>query len=130
MNEFQKYIVAGLLNTGTGYCVFWVGLQYMRLSPEAANAIGYAIALTVAFLLNRFFVFAKARLSTNTLIRFISSFAISFTLNQGTLFILLHFFSSPAEIAQVFSMATYTISFYLLNKYFAFAETPFFFRVK
>lgn len=122
--EIQKYIIAGFVNTAVGYSVFFVALRWMNLDPEIANAVGYAVALTIAFFLNRSFVFAGANSAPNSPVRFIVSFAIAFALNQAALFVLIRMFSLPAEIAQIFSMALYTVAFYLLNKHFAFRAYP------
>lgn len=120
MNELIKYVVAGLINTATGYGVFWVLLRWVGYSPELANTIGYIVALCVAFLLNLFFVFKGATVSSATVLRFFVAFAGAFILNQAVLFVLFRIFSIRPEIAQIFSMSAYTVGFYLLNKYYVF----------
>jgi len=125
MSELQKYIFAGVINTITGYCVFLAALRLMGIRAEFANAVGYAVALTVAFILNKFYVFAKNKNPNYTLLRFSFSFAIAFVINQGVLIFFLRFFSLPAEFAQILSMSAYTVSFYLLNKWFVFRDTKF-----
>jgi putative flippase GtrA len=120
MNELIKYVVAGLVNTATGYGVFWVLLRWVGYSPELANTIGYIVALCVAFLLNRFFVFKGATVSVATVVRFFVAFASAFLLNQVVLFVLFRILSVRPEIAQIFSMSAYTAGFYLLNKYCVF----------
>lgn len=123
MNELIRYGIAGVINTATGYGVFWVLLRQAAFSPELANAVSYAIALGVAFLLNRFFVFSGAKASAGAVLRFIAAFAASFSLNQAVLFVLFRIFSIPAEIAQVFAMIVYTVVFYLMNKHFIFKDS-------
>jgi putative flippase GtrA len=120
LNEFSRYIIAGVVNTATGYGIFWALLKSTSLGPEIANSIGYAIALGVAFILNRVFVFEGARIFAAAATRFVIAFAIAFLLNQAVLFILFRLLSVRPEIAQIFAMATYTVTFYLLNKHFVF----------
>ena len=120
MNQLSKYLIAGLVNTVVGYGVFWISLRWANYSPETANAIGYAFGLLVAFLLNRFFVFVAASSTIFTVIRFIFAFAIAFAINQATLYFCFRILMIPAEIAQIIAMVSYTITFYLLNKYYAF----------
>jgi putative flippase GtrA len=124
LNEAFRYAIAGAANTAAGYGAFWIALRGLRFSPEAANATGYIIALGVAFLLNRFFVFTGARISVPAAVRFLISFAVAFVLNQLVLFLLVRMHSVLPEIAQIFAMVVYTISFYVLNKYVVFAATP------
>lgn len=120
MNELVKYMIVGLINTAIGYGVFWTLLHWVGCSPELANAFGYAIALCVAFYLNRIFVFSGANSSTSSMLRFFVAFAAAFLLNQAVLIVSFRVFLVPAEIAQVFAMVVYTIIFYLLNKFYVF----------
>lgn len=120
MSVLTKYVIAGLVNTATGYGVFWVLLRRFKYSPELANTIGYIVALSVAFLLNSLFVFKCGNVSVATVLRFLTSFAGAFLLNQAVLFFLFRVFSIRPEISQVFSMTAYTIGFYILNKYYVF----------
>lgn len=122
MNEIFKYVVAGVVNTVVGYGVFWISLRGLRTSPEAANAIGYIMALCIAFILNKFFVFTNSRISLHTIIRFIVSFMAAFMLNQGVIICLVRIYSVLPEVAQGFAMFTYTVSFYVFNKYFVFVD--------
>lgn len=125
MNELIKYVIAGLINTATGYGVFWMLWRWCGCSPELANAIGYVIALCVAFYLNRFFVFAGADSSMSSILRFFAAFAAAFLLNQAVLIVFFRIFLVPAEIAQAFAMIVYSVTFYLLNKHFVFKALKF-----
>jgi putative flippase GtrA len=120
LSEIAKYTVAGIINTCVGYAVFWIALRWIGFGPAAANTIGYAIALSVSFLLNRFFVFSNSQPFIHAAGRFAIAFCIAFSLNQFVLFILLGTFLLSAEIAQIFAMAAYTLTFYFLSKYFVF----------
>ena len=121
MIEIFKYSFAGILNTAVGYAVFWIALRVLHLSPETANAIGYVFTLGLAFLLNRFFVFTGARLSLPIGLRFVVAFIVAFALNHGVLVLLVRIYLVLPEVAQILSMIVYTISFFVLNKYFVFA---------
>lgn len=121
MNEFIKFLVAGVINTLTGYGVFWIMWKWAGFSPEGANAIGYVTALLLAFILNHFFVFSGSVFSMTSVTRFIAAFGTAFAINQGVLFVLFRIFFVPPEIAQVFAMTVYTIIFYFLNKWFVFS---------
>ncbi|MEW9571389.1 GtrA family protein [Rhodanobacter sp. Si-c] len=115
--EVLRYGIAGLINTALGYAIFLGVLAWTRLSPQQANAIGYGVGLSMAFLLNRYFVFAHAKLSFEAALRFVVCFMIAFALNQLVLTLLLRAWHMRSEIAQLFAMATYIIMFYMLNKH-------------
>lgn len=121
MIEITKYAVAGVINTCVGYAVFWIAFRWIGLGPALANAIGYAIALSVAFLLNKYFVFSNSQPFVHAAGRFAAAFSVAFSLNQFVLFILLRMFFLSGEVAQIFAMAVYTLTFYFLCKYFVFA---------
>ncbi|EGU58746.1 GtrA family protein [Vibrio tubiashii ATCC 19109] len=55
--QFIKFLSVGVINTVIGYGTFLVFLRFLAIDPEVANAIGYLFALTVAFFLNKNFVF-------------------------------------------------------------------------
>lgn len=124
MGEVLRYAIAGLINTAIGYAVFWMALRWAGFSPEAANALGYGIALSVAFVLNRVFVFEGARLTLPAALKFALSFLAAFGLNQAVLVYFVEGRALLPEIAQIFAMATYTVAFYLFNKHFVFSSRP------
>lgn len=115
-----KYIFAGIANTAIGYGIFLALITLLNMNPAYANAIAYVVALIVAFLLNKTFVFSQSTTDRSTVPKYILAFAISFTLNQLVLMITYRWLGVHAEIAQIFAMTSYTIAFYLLNKEFVF----------
>lgn len=116
-NEIFRYVIAGGVNTLIGYGVFLVALWRADLSPELSNILGYSVGLSIAFVLNRFFVFKGVCFSLWSSVRFLTGFASAFLLNQAMLFFLVNFLKVAPEIAQIFAMTTYTLIFYLINKY-------------
>lgn len=120
--QFIKYLAVGLVNTLVGYGVFFLLVRYSRIYPEAANAVGYALALVVAFSLNRMFVFKSTVQNSKALPRFIAAFSVSFLVNQLVLVLFLHLLKWPAEISQIPAMASYTLVFYYLNKNYVFSD--------
>ncbi|MNJ12156.1 GtrA-like protein [compost metagenome] len=120
--QIIKYALTGLINTAVGYGVFWILFTYFNFSAEHANAMGYGIALTLAFLLNKLFVFNKSTFHHGMIPRFVLAFALAFLLNQLVLIILHRTLGIRAEIAQLMAMGTYTVIFYVLNKRFVFSE--------
>ncbi len=124
MIELLKYGISGVINTAVGYGVFWILFTQLQVSAEWANAFGYAVALVVAFILNKVFVFNNATFHQRMILRFIVAFLLSFIINQIILIALHRGLSIRAEFAQVVAMASYTVVFYLLNKRFVFSARP------
>jgi len=113
--EFLRFVLAGLANTALGYAVFLALHQGLDVRPGWANAWSYAAGLLQALLLNRWFVFSRARLSATAVWRFAAAFALCFALNQAVLHALLGLAWSAA-LAQLAAMASYTLSFFMLNR--------------
>lgn len=123
MNELLRYLVAGGVNTVVGYGVFWVGLHQLGLHASAANALGYAVALCVAYVLNRVLVFTASTAGGASVVRFMLAFILAFAINQGVLAACIEFFQLRAEFAQVIAMIIYTLVFYFANKYYVFRRS-------
>lgn len=119
--QILKYIVVGVLNTLVGYGVFFILFRILHVTPEIANTIGYILALSVAFLLNRTYVFKGDVLISRTIPRFLSAFAIAFSINQLVLIFFYRYLDFAAEISQVPAMISYSLVFFALNKYFVFS---------
>lgn len=119
--QFLKYLAVGLINTLVGYGAFYVLIRFLQVVPEVANALGYTLALTVAFILNKLYVFQGSGVVSKALPKFIFSFLISFLTNQLVFVFFYRLLEFSAETSQIPAMLSYTITFYLLNKYFVFS---------
>lgn len=120
MTVFFRYLIAGGINTLVGYGVFLFLFWAYAIQPAYANAVGYLVALILAFILNKFFVFKSPKLSLGVVTRFYIAFLCAFLLNQLVLFLLCSVLLLSAEISQIFAMAGYTLLFYYLNKIYVF----------
>ena len=70
----------------------------------------------IAFILNKVFVFKSSVKNAVAIPKFIAAFAISFFVNQLVLILFYRLLNSPAAIAQIPAMVSYTVVFYVLNK--------------
>lgn len=120
MPEFIRYGLAGVINTAVGYGTFLIAFQWADFSPAIANMMGYILGLSVAFILQRLFVFKPTVFSYVMIARFLCSFFIAFGFNQIVLALLVYSDIVRVEISQIFAMAAFTVLFYLFNKYFVF----------
>jgi putative flippase GtrA len=118
--QFLRYLIVGVINTVIGYGVFVSLVEYLNLIPELANLIGYFFALTVAYILNKNYVFSGYVVAPNSKSRFILSFIASFFVNQCALIFLYRYLGISAVVAQIPAMICYTLVFYFLNRKFVF----------
>jgi putative flippase GtrA len=124
LRELVRFAIVGVINTTFGYAMFWIGLRVVGLSPGWANAVCYALSLCLSFLLMRYFVFRSGQSSSGAAaLRFGVAFGGAFLVNQAVLWLLLRA-SVRAEFAQVGAMISYTVVFFLANKFFVFSRTP------
>lgn len=116
--EFERYLVSGVVNTLAGYSAFLLALHGFGLGVFAANAASYAVGLAVAYTLNLAFVFRGSRHSSGALARFLSGFVVAYGINLAALHGAHAVLGLRPEFAQIVAMVAYTVSFYLINRYF------------
>lgn len=120
INEIVRYVIAGIINTIIGYSIFIYLVYVLEINPFYSNITSYIIALFVAFILNKYFVFNVEDKQIKRFIMFIISFIIAYSINLVVLFLSLNIFNLNPAIAQIFAMIFYTFIFYLLNKFIVF----------
>lgn len=119
--ELTKYIITGIFNTFVGYVAFILFLNVFELTPEFSNVLSYFIALTIAYLLNKYFVFNQAAANVKTIYKFVISFLFAYSVNLAAFSILYRLYGIAPEVAQIVAMVFYTVVFYVLNKQFVFS---------
>jgi putative flippase GtrA len=123
-NQKLRFILVGGWNTIAGYLIF-VAVQLLigqRIGTMLTLIVSYMIALPVAFILQRYFVFiVKDRLSRQFL-RFTLANSTIFALNLIFLPVLVFLTkASPLVMQAVFVVMSAIIS-YFAHKYFSFAR--------
>lgn len=113
--ELLRYLAAGLANTAVGYGVFLFLHAVAGVAPHAANAASYGVGLLAALVLNRYFVFRGARITSMAVSRFAAGFGFAYALNWLVLSVGLSL-GLPPWLAQIVAMVAYTLSFYAINR--------------
>ena len=119
-----RFSLVGIVNSAIGFAVIAVLDLGFHLSPALANAIGYLIGVCVSFFLTRSFVFRNRHGIAGRAWRYALAMSSAFLLNQLVLWSagrLLGTGTMPHLEAQLMGMATYTISNFLLCRYWVFA---------
>ncbi len=118
---FYKYLIVGIINTIVGYGIIF-SLMYIGISPEISNLIGYSIGICVSYVLNKIYTFQSKAHPRNEFPKFVASLLIAYGLNFLTLVFCVRVIHINAYVSQIISGVVYTLSGFLLAKYFAFRK--------
>ncbi len=118
-----KFIGGGAFNTLLGGGFILVLQSMAGWSPSLANAGGYALGIPSGYLLNRFFVFNENRGRQKRAPAYVAAVAAAFLANQAILALLSTFSTGPvwAAASQLAALATYTLTLFLLCRFWVFA---------
>lgn len=116
LQRLVPFLVTGVANSVVGYSTIFFGL-FIGLSGVMANVIGYAVALSCSFLLNRNYVFSvKGTISPIEVARFLCVFFIAYAVNVGVLITIQPMLGDRSIAAQVIAIAAYSCVFYPLYR--------------
>ena len=114
-SQFNRFLVTGSINTLVGFGTIFL-LMFLGFTPQISNICGYAVGLTVSFILNRHWVFQASDASVKRQVAyFLLIFMIAFGANYLVLSMLL-IASVNAWLSQILAGVCYTVVFYVLNK--------------
>ena len=119
----SRFASVGLLNTLISLSVIMALDRGLHANPQAANAGGYAVGLTSGFLLSRRFVFRSAAGPRATAPKYLLTVLGGFCLNQLVLAEARRVLGPGMLdhlIAQVCAMGSYTVSVFLVCRYWVF----------
>jgi len=117
--QILKYLLVGIINTIVGYGIIFF-LMFLGVSPEISNIVGYAVGISVSYVLNKIYTFQSKAHPKKEFPKFVLSLLASYTLNFLTLVLCIHIFKINPYISQIISGTVYTISGFVFLKYFAF----------
>ena len=115
--QFLAYNVIGIINTIVGFSIIFA-LMFYGVSATSSNIIGYVIGAIFSYILNKKYTFKSKKHNKTQAIKFFTVLLISYCLNFITLQWLLTF-TNP-YLAQFISAVIYTLSSFLLAKFFVF----------
>jgi len=97
--QFEKYVVSGLISAGTEYAILLVLTEFAGLWYIFSNTIAYVSGFWLSFLLNRFWSFK----SKGNILRQLALYGILFVFNLILTNLLLFFLTSIAGIQYMIS---------------------------
>lgn len=121
--RFARFLMVGVVNTMAGYSVIMF-LQYgVGLTPLMANAGGYLVGWVVSYVLSRRFVFQSQRSHKASMPSFVVAALCCYGVNAAVLHYSLSWLGLAGPFAQAVAMASYTVSFYLVNRHVVFRHS-------
>lgn len=130
--KLLKFIIVGILNTIVGVVTMFLFYNQFNMGYWGASALSYFLGSTMSFFLNKKFTFnskmpnkkAVVRFSVTILICYIFAYVLAkplviYCLNKINLNIATKLIE---QIAMLVGMGLFTISNYIMQRYFAFKE--------
>lgn len=115
-----RFGAVGLVNTAIGLAAIYALMLFWDTSPGIANAIGYAIGVTVSFALNRVWTFGSNKSVAHEFPKYMLVVAISYLLNLGLVLTAISNFAINPYLAQLFGVGVYTVFVFFGCRWFVF----------
>jgi putative flippase GtrA len=109
-------------DTAVGLTVIFLVKWLTGLGDVVANVAGYAVGLTVSFVLNRRWTFRFEGHALSALLRFVFVFAAAYAGNLLTVLFLIGVLGVTSNLAQTLGIPPYTLLFYAGSRCYAFAR--------
>lgn len=127
-DERIRFLVVGGINTVLGYAIYsalvlWV-FGSAPLGYVISLVVSYAIAITVAFVLYRRFVFRVSGHVFRDYFRFVGVYLVSIAINTAVLPLLVEFVGLSPLIAQAIVLIVTTLISFFGHKSFSFRRAP------
>ena len=119
---FVRYLLIGIINTIVGFGTIFL-LMYIGVNPYVSNICGYALGITVSYLLNKRFNFRSKRTHKVAYPRFLLSVLTAYCVNFGVLFVTYSVLGINKYISQIISGSFYVGIAFLGSRYIAFSDT-------
>lgn len=116
-----RFLLVGFGNTLAGLGVIYTA-KLVGASDIVANAIGYAVGLTLGFYLNRRYTFRHDGPVLSALARFITVLAVAYCANLAVVLTAIVWFDIDSYLSQALGVPVYTALSYAGSRWYAFPE--------
>ncbi len=123
LDQFFKYSLVGILNTLIGLSVIYFLFNVLHFHYIVANIIGYGCGLINSFILNKKWTFESKRHFSKEIFPFLLVFGICYVINLLAVIFSVEVFKIHPNIAQLIGIAIYSVSNFLINKYWTFSKS-------
>ncbi len=121
MNEFKAYLSVGIIN-------FLICIISMKLLAQLGvhysiyTAVGYSLAICCSFFLNSKFTFLNSEFSLERFVKFSSISFINLALVEAIQNYLIETIHTQKLAAIIIGMSWYTLSGFLVNKFYVYKK--------
>jgi putative flippase GtrA len=112
--------MVGAINTVSGLITIYLCKWILQSADLFANIYGYAVGLSVSFLLNRAWTFRHSGRMAAAIPRFLAIFALAYASNLLAVLIALRALGMNSYLSQAVGVVPYTLIFYLGSRHFVF----------
>ena len=118
---FLRFCAVGVVNTLLGLGLIFALMRFGGVQYILANAVGYAVGITVSFVLNRSWTFYHKGPLLLSAARWILVVAIAYAANVFMVILSHEYFGIDRYISQVLGNLAYTCLSYLGGRFYAFS---------
>lgn len=122
--QFIRFLGVGVANTLVGLSVIYVAKWFFGAGDVVANATGYAIGLIVSFTLNSRWTFSYQGPRLAAVLKFLGVALVAYGMNLLTVMTAIDGFQINTYVAQALGVPPYTLTSFLLSKFFVFRARP------
>lgn len=122
-NTFVRFLAVGLLNTAAGLGVIYTCKWFLGFGDVLANVLGYAVGLTISFVLNSRWTFRYRGPVVPAIARFLGVFLLAYCTNLSVVLLLIDGVELNSYLAQAMGMPPYMVVFYIGSRWLAFRES-------
>jgi putative flippase GtrA len=116
-----RYAIVGVSNTLIGLGSIFCLMYFFSVNPLIANILGYTIALSNSFVLNKIWTFKHKSKDLKTIFNFLIIFIVSYLIQLFFLVLLINLGLNP-YLSQVASTTVYVFTGFIGNKFVTFKE--------
>jgi putative flippase GtrA len=115
-----RFLGVGVANTLIGLGVIYACKRLLGFGDVLANASGYAVGLTIGFMLNRHWTFGHTGNVRVAALRFLAVFGVAYSVNLLCVLLAIRAAGIDDYVSQAIGILPYTAIFYLGSRLYAF----------
>ncbi|MGH8563178.1 MAG: GtrA family protein [Gammaproteobacteria bacterium] len=115
-----RFLGVGALNTFVGLGVIYACKRLLGFGDVLANVSGYAVGLTIGFMLNKHWTFGYTGNVRVAVLRFLAVLAIAYSMNLLCVLWAIRVAGIDGYVSQAIGVLPYTVIFYLGSRLYAF----------
>lgn len=115
-----RFLGVGAVNTLIGLGVIYACKRLLGFGDVLANASGYAVGLTIGFMLNRHWTFGHTGNVRVAALRFLAVFGVAYSVNLLCVLLAIRAAGIDDYVSQAIGILPYTAIFYLGSRLYAF----------